>query len=344
MGSSAFATGSSVAFAKGSPDLHTAAHEAAHVVQQQQGVSLKEGVGQVGDRYEQHADEVADAVVVGKSTEGLLGEIAPGGGGTAVQFDKPEKSAAEDTKPSHSETAPKADDVVGGVGGLLEYQGLLRELYNKADAAIDAEILYMQSKGVPEEQIAKWAVKARNEAKVKIRKWDPAKTWAEQRNLAKYGDKVGPSHSQLKNGDPSHKIKPKSNKQIIEGATRTNTGLNTWAGRLRIAGRIMLAVDLVISGYRVWVAPPKDRPKVFIKEATGLAGALAGGLLGAKGGTMVGGTAGAAFAGVGAAPGAAAGGILGAIGGAIAGAWGGAQVGNWLVEELYPPTDTGFEQ
>jgi len=83
MGADAYATGSNIAF-KGAPDLHTAAHEAAHVVQQQAGVSLSGGVGKVGDSYEQHADKVADAVVAGKSAEPILSEMA-GGGGAAVQ-------------------------------------------------------------------------------------------------------------------------------------------------------------------------------------------------------------------------------------------------------------------
>ncbi len=82
MGAEAYATGNHVAFA-GAPDLHTAAHEAAHVVQQQAGVALSGGVGQVGDAYENHADQVADAVVQGKSAEGLLSEMT--GGGPAVQ-------------------------------------------------------------------------------------------------------------------------------------------------------------------------------------------------------------------------------------------------------------------
>ncbi|HMG54417.1 MAG TPA: DUF4157 domain-containing protein, partial [Kofleriaceae bacterium] len=93
MGAEAYASGNSVAFASGSPSLHTAAHEAAHVVQQRGGVQLKGGVGQAGDSYERHADAVADLVVQGKSAEGVLGEMAPasgGGGGVqakAVQFD-----------------------------------------------------------------------------------------------------------------------------------------------------------------------------------------------------------------------------------------------------------------
>jgi hypothetical protein len=79
MGADAFAMGDHVAFA-GAPDLHTAAHEAAHVVQQRGGVQLKGGVGEVGDAYEQHADAVADLVVQGKPSEALLDRYAGGGG------------------------------------------------------------------------------------------------------------------------------------------------------------------------------------------------------------------------------------------------------------------------
>jgi len=57
-------------------DLHTVAHEAAHVIQQRGGVSLKGGVGEAGDRHEQHADRVADLVVQGKSAEELLDSYA----------------------------------------------------------------------------------------------------------------------------------------------------------------------------------------------------------------------------------------------------------------------------
>jgi hypothetical protein len=80
MGASAFATGNDVAFA-GAPDLHTAAHEAAHVVQQRGGVQLSGGVGESGDAYERHADQVADAVVRGESAEGLLGAGSGAAGG-----------------------------------------------------------------------------------------------------------------------------------------------------------------------------------------------------------------------------------------------------------------------
>ena len=74
IGAQAYATGNNVAF-RGVPDLQTAAHEAAHVIQQRAGVQLKGGVGQVGDRYEQNADAVADEVVGGGSVEHLLDQI-----------------------------------------------------------------------------------------------------------------------------------------------------------------------------------------------------------------------------------------------------------------------------
>jgi hypothetical protein len=81
IGARAYATGRNVAFA-GAPDLHTAAHEAAHVVQQRGGVQLKGGVGQDGDAYERHADAVADRVVQGAPAGDLLDSMAsPGGGG-----------------------------------------------------------------------------------------------------------------------------------------------------------------------------------------------------------------------------------------------------------------------
>jgi hypothetical protein len=84
----AFAVGEQVAFG-GAADLHTAAHEAAHVVQQRAGVHLKKNVGEEGDAYEQHADAVADQVVRGRSAEALL-DGTPGAGvaASAVQLAK----------------------------------------------------------------------------------------------------------------------------------------------------------------------------------------------------------------------------------------------------------------
>lgn len=85
LGAHAFASGNSVAFGK-APDLHTAAHEAAHVVQQRAGVHLKGGMGEAGDVHEQHADAVADKVVRGESAEALLDQYGGSGGSGGLQF------------------------------------------------------------------------------------------------------------------------------------------------------------------------------------------------------------------------------------------------------------------
>ena len=62
----------------GSPDLHVQAHEAAHGVQQAalgNRIQLPGGTGEAGDRYEQQADAVADAVVRGQSAQPILDEM-----------------------------------------------------------------------------------------------------------------------------------------------------------------------------------------------------------------------------------------------------------------------------
>lgn len=93
MGSRAYASGDHVAFG-GSPDLHTAAHEAAHVVQQAGGLRLKGDAGTPGDAHERHADAVADRVVRGESAEDLLNAYtggspssASGAAGAVVQHE-----------------------------------------------------------------------------------------------------------------------------------------------------------------------------------------------------------------------------------------------------------------
>lgn len=90
LGAVAYAADGAVAFRE-APDLFTAAHEAAHVVQQRAGVQLSTGIGASGDRYEQHADRVAALVVAGESAEAALDEFAGDGRGTVVQ-----RSASDD--------------------------------------------------------------------------------------------------------------------------------------------------------------------------------------------------------------------------------------------------------
>lgn len=80
MGAMAYATGNHVVL--GDTSLHTVAHEAAHVIQQRAGVHAKTGEDDHGDRWERHADDVADAVVRGESAVQLLDQVQPPGART----------------------------------------------------------------------------------------------------------------------------------------------------------------------------------------------------------------------------------------------------------------------
>lgn len=132
LGAEAYAIGDAVAFSR-SPDLHTAAHEAAHVVQQRGGVQLKGGIDQPGDAYERHADAVADAVVAGQSAAPLLDQAA-GRGGThnvALQRTPATAAATADTaaQPGVWEhTFGEASTPVGKLGRVQAPKGVyLRE-------------------------------------------------------------------------------------------------------------------------------------------------------------------------------------------------------------------------
>ncbi|ODS25042.1 hypothetical protein AB835_00620 [Candidatus Endobugula sertula] len=76
MGALAYTSGERIAFRQ-FPSLHLAAHETAHVIQQRSGLTLPGNVGKAGDRWERHADDVANKVVAGESAEALLDDVTP---------------------------------------------------------------------------------------------------------------------------------------------------------------------------------------------------------------------------------------------------------------------------
>lgn len=134
MGALAFASGERIAFRE-PPSVHLAAHEAAHTIQQRAGISLPGGVGAVGDRWERHADRVADAVVAGQPAEPILDEVAgPGystGPASATLADSSDAAveAPPAARPSEelsaSEPAPdpgsaSASVATAGAGGLVQ--------------------------------------------------------------------------------------------------------------------------------------------------------------------------------------------------------------------------------
>ncbi|HEX3758008.1 MAG TPA: DUF4157 domain-containing protein [Kofleriaceae bacterium] len=107
LGANAYAYGSAVAFQSPSPGLRVAAHEAAHVVQQQAGIQLDGGVGAPGDVHEQQADAVAERVVAGRSAADLLG---PAGGGSAGAPAAIQRDAAPGADAGASAPAAAASD------------------------------------------------------------------------------------------------------------------------------------------------------------------------------------------------------------------------------------------
>ncbi|HMG21550.1 MAG TPA: DUF4157 domain-containing protein, partial [Kofleriaceae bacterium] len=109
MGADAYATGDHVVLGRGT-DLHTVAHEAAHVVQQRGSVQLKAGVGAAGDAYERHADAVADRVVAGQSAEDLLdGGAASGARGPTQAVQRKENK--DDARILENQASLKGTDV-----------------------------------------------------------------------------------------------------------------------------------------------------------------------------------------------------------------------------------------
>lgn len=271
----------------------------------------------------------------------------PGGTDAGAVAGAPPQSAAGADGPATAPSAPTGDDDFDFstlVPAGMEAQDIarLREMYQVGAKEIAAEAKAMEAaaQGDPTKlrQIADWAVKARNELKGKIRDQGIKiiKVVAEARNIKKYGDPLGPSAEGLR-------AKGLSDAEIAKSATKSNPGVNRWAGRLRVAGLIMIAIDVGIAGYRIYHAET-NRPQVIGQEVGGIGGALAGGWAGAKAGAWIGGVIGTVIEpGGGTAVGGAIGGLIGGIGGAIAGGMAGRAAGEWVADQLYPPEQTAFE-
>ncbi len=150
IGAEAYATGNDVAF-RAEPDLHTAAHEAAHVVQQRVGVQLKGGVGEDGDAYEKNADAVADRVVQGESAEGLLEPFAGAFEGTASNGPTQRKSTDDrgENSVAAQETletlAPRFGHSLEGVAVHAGAGGDARARSHGAKAVAEGADIYLSS-------------------------------------------------------------------------------------------------------------------------------------------------------------------------------------------------------
>lgn len=99
LGAEAYATGGHIVFGS-APSMRTAAHEAAHAIQQQQGVKLPEGVSAPDDHYEKQADAIAERVVRGESSQSLLDQ------NRGAHSPSPAAASPVSQSPSASASAP----------------------------------------------------------------------------------------------------------------------------------------------------------------------------------------------------------------------------------------------
>ena len=119
MNAKGFAAGNRVGFS-GAPDLHTAAHEAAHVFQQRQGIQLT-GNAASGGPYERHADRVADAVVRGEDAAPILSEMGSAkGSGSGLQLKENTEGGPRQpvTGLTHTDLIQKLDGYVEAPPGV----------------------------------------------------------------------------------------------------------------------------------------------------------------------------------------------------------------------------------
>jgi hypothetical protein len=161
MGADAYATGNQVVLGGGT-DLHTVAHEAAHVVQQRGGVQLKGGVGASGDAYEQHADAVADRVVAGDSAESLLDQGAGAASTPSQAVQRQERK--DDAKLLANQASLRGTDVeIPALEGALlatrqeaVKQGLLSQASFDAGLALSQAMTQLQPAVAAEGTVDPW--------------------------------------------------------------------------------------------------------------------------------------------------------------------------------------------
>jgi hypothetical protein len=214
-------------------------------------------------------------------------------------------------------------------GLQLEEAAGLRAAYQEGARAIGETAQKMLDAGVKQAEVAEWATNARNALKQEIRTKGARiiKALAEARNMKVYGNPLGPSAEQLRAAG-------KSDAQIIEGAKRSNPSVSRWTGRLRVAGRILIALDIGIGLYNVGTAG-NEWPRVLMRETGRIGGGVGGAYAGAKAFGLAFSWTGPIGAGIAAG--------VGGIGGALLGSWAGSKVGDFVADQFWPPAQTAFE-
>jgi uncharacterized membrane protein len=112
--------------------------------------------------------------------------------------------------------------------------------------------------------------------------------------------------------------------------------LERWHGRLHIAGKLTIAIDVIGSVADIVASPPKEWPKKTIIHGSRILGGLAGARLGAYGGAAFGGEIGGPWGGT-------VGGVLGGLAGGLEGAIFVEEIAEFVADKFWPPEDTYTE-
>ncbi|MGB0524796.1 MAG: hypothetical protein ACPGJS_17620 [Flammeovirgaceae bacterium] len=174
---------------------------------------------------------------------------------------------------------------------ILAYNGLLlinsshlRQAYIDSVSKIPDVAHKKLALGEDLEQVTRWAVDQRNRLKSETREKGGYldKSWAEQRNLKKYNNKLGPSYTWLFNkvrGDQA--ITPEEvNRKIIAGAGKTNAVINQQMKQKGWLGIAFVIIVLCLLGYRIYTSPINPKRNIVIPELGRVVGGLIGGSLG----------------------------------------------------------------
>jgi hypothetical protein len=166
------------------------------------------------------------------------------------------------------------------LGIVLWHEGALRSRYEASVAALYEKAVQKLSTETPE-AVARWAVLERNYLKQITRdKGNPiSKISAENRNIEKYNNPVGPSYEfltaeLLKKGIPADM----TDQQIIAGAATSNQSINQRMNQTAIIGVCLCLLYVVITGIKVFISH-EDKVSVLKWEFIGLMASLASGTL-----------------------------------------------------------------
>ena len=174
---------------------------------------------------------------------------------------------------------------------LLAYNGLLlinssylRQAYVESVVQIPVIAQKKLANGEPLEVVTRWAVNKRNQLKHDIREKGSYldKKWAENRNLKKYNNALGPSYTWLFDKIQADKNESAEvvNQKIIAGSGKTNIEINNQIKQKGWLGFGLVGLMLVLFISRIYTAKTHPKRNIILPELGRVAGGLIGGTVG----------------------------------------------------------------